>query len=811
MTSWLRDLKLGARALGRTPQLAVVGIVALGLAIGAATTAFSVANRLLIHPLPFPRSDRLVDIWQVDPAQPANWNGASAGNLLDWRRRSKSLDAMAAVQNASLTLTSFEDGDTPLIRRVTHGYFELLRATPLAGRTFRPEEDRPGGPAAVILSYELWQRRFGGDPGVVGTSTELDRRPFTIVGVMPRDFENPVMGPGGVRPQAWIPAQLAEGTLERGPVANGFLVMARLKDGVSLQQAREEMAAIGRSLRAEHPDANRNVDVLVTGAAAPIVRRSRPAMILLLGSVFFVLLVACANVANLLLSRAVERQGEMGIRRALGASPGILGRQILAESLVLAAAGGALGLLMAWWGTRAVLGLLPESPFVPRLDFTPDATVLAFALSVTVVSGASLALLPVIQVVRRGREGPLLPGSHRTTGDRERRLTRGALVVGEVALSLALLIGAGLMTRSFARLQALDPGFDADGLVTFRVSTRGARYQDPAARLAFFRDVRDSIAAAPGVSAVGVGQAHPFFSAFGDTPVSLDRAPAAEGSEPRVVVRQVLPGYFEAMGMRIQSGRSIEETDSEETQPVAVISSTAARQLLGNAEALGETLTILDGRRVSRRVVGVVGDVRSADSPPEPLPVVYVPLAQDPTPTSMAFVVRAQDSFSSVVRMAQERVRAVDPLMPVYLVQTMQSLLDALDVRTRFLSSLLSLFATLGLALAVTGMYAVLSYAVSRRVRELGIRMALGARRRDVVGMVLTGAARLATLGIATGLVAAFALSRALESQLYGISSRDPVTYAGLSALLGCVVLLAAAVPAMRASRVDPVTALREE
>lgn len=810
MTGWLRDLKLGVRALSRTPQLSFVGIVALGLAIGAATTAFSVANRLLIHPLPFPHADRLAAIWQVDPGQPSSWQRAAASNFLDWRRRSTSFDAMAAGQNASLTLTSFEDGDTPLIRRVTHGYFELLGATPLAGRTFRPEEDQPGGPTAVVLSYELWQRRFGGDPGVVGSSTELDRRPFTIVGVMPRDYENPVFGLG-VRPQAWIPAQLPETGLDRGPVANGFLVMAHLRDGVSLQQARKEMAAIGRQLQSEYPDANRSVDVLVTGAAEPIVRRSRPAMILLLGSVLFVLLVACANVANLLLTRTVERQSEMAIRRALGASARILGRQLLIESLVLAVAGGAFGLLVAWWGTRAVLGLLPESPLIPQLDFRPDATVLVFSLSVTVATGALLGLLPILQVVRRGPERPLLPGTHRTTGDRERRRTRGALVVGEVALSLALLIGAGLMMRSFARLQALDPGFDPAGLLTFRVSTRGERYQAMDARLAFFRDVRDSIAGAPGVSAVGVCQAHPFFAIFGQTAVSLDRAPAAEGQEPRVLVRQTLPGYFDAMGMTLQEGRAFEETDTQDAPPVAVISRAASRQLMAERGPLGETLTILDGRRVSRRVVGVISDVRSAESPPEPLPVVYVPLAQDPSPTSVAFVVRAPGTPASLLRMVEERVRAVDPLMPVYLVQTMRSLLETLDVRTRFLSSLLAVFAALGLALAVTGTYAVLSYAISRRARELGIRMALGATRRDVVGMVLGGAAQMALLGIAVGLLGALALSRALESQLYGVSSRDPATYAGLSALLGCVVLLAAALPAMRASRVDPVTTLRED
>jgi putative ABC transport system permease protein len=809
MADWLRDLKLGVRVLYRTPQLSVVGIVALGLAIGAATTAFSVANRLLIHPLPFPRPDRLIAIWQVDPGRSTNWQRASVGNFLDWRRLAGSVDLMAGGQNASLTLTSFEDGDTPLIRRVTRGYFELLGATPLLGRTFRPEEDRPGGPTAILLSYELWQRRFGGDPGVIGRTTELDRRPFSIVGVMPRDFENPVFGPG-VRPQAWIPAQLAESGLERGAVANGFLVMARLRDGVSLQQAREEMAAIGQRLQREYPDANRNVDVLVTSAAEPIVRRSRPAMLLLLGSVLLVLLVACANVANLLLTRTVERQGELAIRRALGASSGVLGRQLLAEGLVLAAAGGAIGLLGAWWGTRAVLGLLPESPLIPQFDFTPDATVLGFALSVTVAAGMALVLLPMLQILRRGSQQPLLPGAHRVTGDRERRRTRGALVVGEVALSLALLIAAGLMMRSFARLQTLDPGFDPEGLLTFRVSTRGERYQDAEARLAFFRDVRDKIAAAPGVSAVGVSQAHPFFAAFGDTPVSLGRAPAADGSEPRMAVRQVLPGYFEAMRMRLQEGRSIEETDTGDSAPVAVISRTAARQLALDRGAVGETLTILDGRRISRRVVGVVSDVRSAESPPEPLPVVYIPLAQDPAPTSMAFVVRAPGSPASLLRMVEERVRSVDPLMPVYLVQTMRSLLETLDVRTRFLGSLLAVFAALGLVLALTGTYAVLSYAISRRSRELGIRMALGARRRDVVGMVLAGAGRLAVLGIAIGVASALALSRALESQLYGIGARDPSTYTSLSVLVACVVLLAAALPALRASRVDPVRTLRE-
>ena len=809
MGSWIQDTRVAIRTLRKTPSVTLVAIVALSLAIGSTTTVFSVVKGILIEPLPFEQADRLVTIFQYDPASPGAWRTASQGSFVDSRRSSRSFEKVTAGRNRSFTLSGFEDGDTPLMREISHGYFEVLGVQPLLGRTFLEDEDRPGGPRVLMLSYELWQRRFGGDPGVIGRTTDLDGEPFEIVGVMPQDYSNIVWGLN-VPPQAWLPLALPESGLDRR--GNAHLVFARLKDDVTIEQAQAEMTALAATLREAYPEEHRNVEFVVTPAKERIVRNIRPMLMVLFGAVGFVLLVACGNVANLLLTRAVERRREIAVRRALGAGTGHILRQLLTESVVLAVGGGILGALFSLWGVESVQLLIPAAPGTPSFDLSIDGSVLLFALLVSIGTGLLFGLAPVYHATRSGFESDLAVGATRSTADGARQRLRGGLVVAEVALSLVLLIGAGLMLDSFARLQGLNPGFDPENVLTFRVSTRGPAYVDGAARTAFFQGVADEIAKIPGVIEAGLSQFNPMFSGFGQIPVRLSTDPLVElGSEPRVAVRRMIPGFLRALGVPLLRGRLLDERDVAGSAAVAVVSRTLARQLFGDRDPLGESLTILDGQDVPRQIVGIVGDVRSAATPPLPDPILYLPLGQDPVATSALVVMRTRGDPKSHLLEAQAAVRNVDRSMPVYLVQTMPEVIARMDVASGMLSSLLTAFAVLALALAVTGMYGVLSYLVSQRTREFGIRIALGAQRTEVVTMVLRGALRLGSLGVVVGLAGAVVLSQALESQLFGVSATEPRVYASLVGLLVTFVLISSLIPALRATRVDPTVALREE
>jgi len=802
MHGWFLDLRVSLRSLRQAPQLSLVATAAIALSLGAASTMFSVLDAVLLRPLPFPEPQRLVAIWERDPAVPDTWLSATELALDTWRREAGSFEVLVAARNRSFTLTSFEDGDTPLMREVSHGYFELLGIAPLIGRTFTHDEDRPGGPHVLILSYELWQTRFGGAPDVLGKTTGIDGRPFSIVGVMPPETNNPVFGNPNP-PHAWLPLALPAGGLDRRVA--GHVVLARLRSGVGLDQARQELAGISARLLRAHTDLTR--EALVAPAGERLVRDLRASVLLLFGAGLAVLLVGCGNVANLLLTRAVERQREIALRQALGASTSFLLRQLLTEGLVLSLAGCGAGLLLAHWGIRWLPLLMTTAggPF----RFQLDAGVVAFTLAAAMVTGVGFGLVPALYGLRPDLGRSLGAGAVRATADGGRQRLRRALVVGEVALSLVLLIGASLMLRSVARLQALNPGFDPERLLSFRVSTRGAEYRDHARRADFHGRVAERLNQTPGVVAAGGVQFLPLFPAFGQFPVLPDGR-VESGAEQRAVYLRATPGFFEAMRIPILQGRAIEPRDGAESAPVAVVSRSLARRLFGEGQALGRS--VASGPRPEpREIVGVVGDVRSDSSSTEPGAILYVPLAQDGDTPSMGFVVRTRGEPMALLPDLERAVRSVDRAMPVYLPQAMQELLEGLDAGRSALRSLLGVFAGIALALAVTGMYAVLSYNVSRRTRELGIRMALGADRRDVLGEVLGGALRLAGAGAGLGLTLAFAMSDLLRSQLYGITPTDPATYLTLAAALMAVVLAASAAPALRAARVDPTVALRQE
>jgi len=802
------DLRFGLRLLRRNPETSVVAILAMAVAIGIAGTMFSVVNAILIQPLPFKQPDRLVAIWQIDPLNASMWRPAAPGNYADWRRMSQSFENTGVALNISKTLTSFDEPDTPLMQQVSAGYFDTLGVAPILGRTFSAEEDRPGSRAVVVLSYDLWQRGFGGERNVVGRTAELDGQPYEIIGVMPADFDNPIFGLTE-RPQAWLPLALAENGLDRR--GNDHYVIARLKYGVSLEQARQELTRVSEEIRAEHPDTNRSIEALVTPLKENIVRGVRSGVVLLFGAVLFVLLIASSNVAHLLLTRSVAREREFALRRALGAGAGRLTRQLMIESLLLMVFCAVPGLLLTIWGTGAVGLLIPTGLNIPHFEFQVDRNVVLFTLGVSLLPGLALGLLPALYA-RRVNIISGLGATFRATGSRTSKRTQKLLVIAETALSVALLIGASLMVQSFRNLQRLDQGFDPRNVLTFRVSTRGAKYRDNDARQRFYKDIKDRLATIPEVASVGAAQSHPFYPQFGMTTLAIEGQPAPEpGSEPRATALRATPDYFSAMKIPLARGRLFTADDVAGTPNIAVISAQMARQFWGSDDPIGKRLAIGNNRNMFRQVVGVVGDVRSDGFPPEPRPTVYVPVEQDVAPFAIAYVLRTSGNPMAFLEAAKKEVWSVDRAMPVYLVRTMEETVSGLDWRTGFVMSLLAIFSAISLLLAVMGIYAALSYVVSQQTREFGIRMALGAERQDVLKLVVRQGMTLATVGVVIGVIASIALTGLMSSLLFGISATDPLTFAGVALILGCVSLIACYVPARRATKVDPLVALRYE
>lgn len=808
MAGWLSDLRFGLRLLTRNREVTLVAVLAMAVAIGVAGTLFSVVNAILIQPLPFHQPERLVAIWQVDPANAAQWRPAAPGNYADWRRMSQSFEEIGAAVSISKTLTSFDEPDTPLMQMVSKGYFEALSVQPAIGRLFTPEEDRPGARAVMLLSHELWQRRFGGSLNIVGQTTELDGVKFEILGVMPAEFDNPIFGLTD-RPQVWIPMALPENGLDRR--GNDHFVVARRAPGVTLKQAEQELARISEAIKEQNPDTNRNVTALVVPLKESIVRGVRPAVLLLLGAVLFVLLIASSNVAHLLLTRSVVREREFAVRQALGAGAGRLLRQTVTESLLLMTLCAVPGLLLTVWGTGSVGMLIPTGLNIPRFDFQVDRNVVLFTLAIALLPGLVLGLIPALYA-RRVNLVAGLTGTARATGSPGSRRLQRILVIAETALSLALLIGAGLMAQSFRNLQRLDQGFEPNNLLTFRVSTRGARYKESPSRQQFFKEINDRLAATPGVLAVGAAQFHPFYPQFGATTVQLEGQPVPEpGKEPRATSVRCTPDYFSAMQISLLRGRFFDVNDTMGTPPVVVIGARMARELWGGEDPLGKRLKIKSNGDLYRQVVGIVADVRSDTFPPDPQPTVYVPLEQDTAPATIAYVVRTAADPLTFVEAAKREVRAVDRAMPVYLVRSMAEIVSGLDWRTRFVMSLLAIFSVLSLLLAVTGIYAALSYVVSQRRREIGVRMAMGAGRRDILKLVIGQGMRLTMIGVVIGSLAAVALTRLMASLLFGISATDPATFVLIALLLIAVSLLACWLPARRATKVDPIIALRHE
>ncbi|HEX8290318.1 MAG TPA: ABC transporter permease [Pyrinomonadaceae bacterium] len=798
-----QDIRYGARMLMKKPGFTFVAVLTLGLGVGANTAIFSVVNALVLRPLPYAEPDRLVMV-------SAGGREASPADFFDWQAQSRTLDDLSALSYWNANLGGVEAPERIQGFLVTAGLFPMLGVRPMMGRTFTPEEMRKENDGVVVLSYEVWRRVLGSDRSVLGKTLTINARQRTVVGVMPPGFQF------YDKAEAWAPLALDPHDASVGARRAHYLIAAaRLKPGVTIQQAQAEMNAINRRLGEQYPETDANRPVKLVSVHEYLVGPVRPALLALVGMVGFVLLIACANVANLLLARNAARQREFALRVALGAGRLRIVRQLLTESALLAVTGGGLGLLVALWGVELLVARIPPG-WVSGIPLSEgvrvDARVLTFTLVVSLVTGLVFGLAPALQVSQPDLNGVLKEGGRAGgAGGRRQRRLRGLLVVAEVALSLTLLIGAGLMVRSFVELMRVPSGFNAANVLTMKLALPGLKYTKDEQVAGFYAQALESIAAVPGVEAVGATTTLPLGGGDQTTEVLVAGRPApAAGQRPEVSFRDISPDYFRALGIPLLRGRTFTERDDGGSPGVAVLNETMARRLFGAPEAaLGQRLTDADGKN-EREVVGLVGDVRHAGLDAEPKAEMYVPFTQEAS-NSMTLVVRTASDPASFAPAMRARLLAIDKDEPAYDVRTMERVVAESVSQRRLTMLLFGLFAALALALATIGIYGVMSYTVSQRAHEIGVRVALGAQRRDVLRLVIADGMALTLGGVVLGLAAAFALTRLLASLLYGVKATDPATYAAISLLLATVALLACYLPARRATKMDPLTTLRAE
>ncbi len=809
MTGWFHDLRYAGRGLLKSPGFTAVAVLTLALGIGANTAIFSVVDSVLLKPLPFQQPERLVQVFERTRG---GLGTASPPNFTDWRSTSTAFEEMGAYTGTAGALTGAGEPQRVAGAAVTGGFFPVLAEAPMLGRVITDADAVIGQDRVVVLSHGLWQRQFAADPRIVGRPVQLDGGDYTVIGVMPPGFEYPAGA------AIWVPLAFTEDDLATQRGAHYLDVIARLAPGASVELASSQLRGIAQVLEARFPDTNTGSSAFVLPLRDALVGDVRPALLVLLGAVGFVLLIACANVANLLLARTAARKRELAVRSALGAGRARLARHVLAESLLLALLGGAAGLLLANAALETLL-LLPVDG-MPRLGNTElDRTVLTFTVTVSILTGVLFGLLPALRSGRgRDLSAALKAGggavAHARTGGR----TQGALVVAEMALAVLLLAGAGLLLKSFVGLQRVDTGFNPSGVLTFNIALPRSGYPQPADSQAFFEEFNRRIGALPGVERVAGIFGLPL-TGF-DYTISVERldgAPAYDGpgEERYTQVRVVTPEYFRAMEIPLLAGRALAETDRAGTPPVVVVNESAAELLWPGGDALDHTLEVgttlgLGDSRIGGTVVGVVGDVRHHGPREEARPEVYAAHAQFPI-DFMSMTVRSSVPPATLVNPVREQLRQMDAALPMDDVRSMEQRLATSIAQPRFYMLLLSVFAATALFLAAIGIYGVMACAVRNRVNEIGIRRALGAEAADVVRMVVGSAMTLALGGLAVGLLAAFALTRVLADLLYGVSATDPLTFAGVAILLTAVALLASFIPARRAARVDPMVALREE
>jgi putative ABC transport system permease protein len=802
-TLW-QDLRYGARMLLKQPGFTLIAVFTLALGIGATTAIFSVVNAVLIRALPYRDADRIMTLWQRNTQSGAKEDGASPANFLDWQSRSQSFTEMAAAEPYSLNLTGQDEPEAFRAWLVTEGFFQILGVGALHGRTFAPEEYKAGNARVVVISHGLWRRRFGGDPHLIGRTLRFSGQQYTVVGVLPPEFEFPTGR------EMWAPRVITE--RDRMMRGGGYIpVVARLKPGVTPAEAQQEMDAVAAALAQEFPQANRERGVAVVPLAEQLTGRVRPALVVLAGAVGLLLLIACANVASLLLARGAEREREFAVRAALGAARGRLVRQLLTESLLLALAGGLGGILLAGWACGAMLALIPGG--LPRAgEVGVDGRVLAFAVAVSALTALIFGLAPALKFSRPDPNKSLKEGGRGASGPARQRL-RQALVVSEVALALVLLVGAGLLVRSFARLLEVNPGFSTERALALEVHAWGVA-RTPEQRADFFEQTIDRIAALPGVRAAGAVSALPFHESAIDPTITFTvegRPVPAPGQEPTAYLTVATADYFNALDIPLRRGRFFTRFDRRDSAPVALVNETMARRYWPGEDPVGRKITAsLFGQLINCEIVGVVGDVRHTGLDSEPRPELFRPHLQSAY-GSMTYVVRTVGDPLQLLPAVKREVWAVNKNLPFTSTATVAELVSRTLAARRFTLVLLGSFAALALALAAVGLYGLMSFTTRQRTHEIGVRMALGARGRDITRLVVSEGLLLALAGVAVGAAGAWALTRFLGGLLFGVSATDPLVFAALSLLLLAVALVACFVPAWRATRVDPMAALRYE
>ncbi|HVF90147.1 MAG TPA: ABC transporter permease, partial [Blastocatellia bacterium] len=792
------------------PGFAAVVVLTLALGIGANTAIFSVIDALLLTPLPYREADRLVLFSTTARSAQSTNSFSSFPDIEDWKASASSFEGIASFKGAGFTLTGEGEAERVEAAQVSSAFFPILGANPLHGRTFLEADDRPGSERVVIVSHSLWQRRFGSDPGLIGRALMLNGNAYTVIGIMPPDFSFPIQMD---KAEMWVsPAYEGSNLQSRGAQVTNAL--ARLKPGVTLEQARAEMDSIMRGLEEKYPRTNTDRVVLVTGLQDQLVSKVRFALWLLFGAVGFVMLIACANVANLLLVRASSRQKEFAVRLALGASRSRLIRQLLTESLALALLGGGAGLLLAVWLLDLLVALSPDD--LPRLGAIGiDARVLGFTFAASISTGVIFGLAPALKFSRPDLNEGLKEGARTASGAGRNRL-RGTLVMAEVALSVVLLVSAGLLVKSFLRLQQVDPGFDPERMLTLRISTPRAKYPKGEQRVEFFQQVLDRVRALPGVRSAAFVTPAPFTNNNVNTDFVIDGRPAPPpGQGPGADVRGITPGYFETMAIPLIRGRKFSDDDRKGRVGAAIINEEAARRYWPDEDPVGQTISSVgvgvdDDEPERWEIVGIVGNVRHVSLDKAPRPEIYVPHRQQSWGWGHLMVRTATDpmSFAPAVR---SQIYEVDKDQPVYNVRPMEQMIAGSFASQRFYMLLLGIFAAVGLVLALIGIYSVISYAVTESTREIGIRMALGAQRQDVLRMVLRHGMLMALGGIGIGVAAAWVMTRVMSSLLFEVSATDPLIFSCISLLLLSMALLACYLPARKATTVDPMVALRYE
>ncbi|HUB77864.1 MAG TPA: ABC transporter permease [Bryobacteraceae bacterium] len=799
------DLRYGARSLARTPGFTLLAILTLALGIGANTAIFSVVNAVLLNPLAYRNPDRLVTLLHYGnaPVAPANY--------VDWRDQSRSFDAMAAAEYWTPNLTGTDTPESIPGLHVTPNLFPLLGIAPLMGRTFPPAGDESVPTPEVVLSYRLWQRRFGGDPNVLGRSMLLDGTGYTIVGVMPAAFKFPPFW--ATHAELWVPMAFA-GRLQSRE-GNSLRVFARLKQGATLASARAEIAAITGRLERQFPGTNRGVEL--TPLKENVVGQVETPLLIVLCGVGFVLLIACANVAHMLLARTADRQREIAVRSALGAGRGRVMAQFLTENLLLASLGAAAGLLLAYWGVRAVVALSPAD--IPRVETVAvDGRAILFLLAVTAITAALFGVAPALQSNAANLSGALKEGGRGGSDGVARNRLRGFLVASEFALAFVLLIGAGLMIRSFAALEAVNPGFDPHHVLSMVVSVAGSREAPEGPRELFYRQLMDRVRTVPGVESVGAINHLPLAGDVWEWDFQIAGRPKPRpGESPGAVYRIAMPGYFETMRLPIRRGRGIAATDDSRAPGVAVINETAAKKYWPGEDPIGQRITIEKDSWVT--IVGVCANARQYDWASEPDPEVYLAGLQDRpflggADSHMSYitlVIRTAGNPADMASAVKQTVWSMDRNLPISQVLTMDQAVADATAQPRFLMMLLAIFAGVALVLAAVGIYGVMSYAIARRTHEIGIRISLGASRYDVLRMVLRQGMTQALAGSLVGIAGALALTRLMSRMLYGVRPTDPLTFAAVPLVLGAAALAAICVPARRATRIEPTVALRQE